>query len=164
MPDQFVAEKSAACLETVATARAPDADRCNTSGVFDEATFGDLCNEAFVAPAREGSPLGGECLLSGDCAASGDEGGRVTGYSDTCIVQREGAAGDGPCYAGGPVVLQPLMYTCDAANDLYCNRGDNVCAPRVAPEERCEFTNACNAEGMCSGGSCRRLPGLARFA
>ena len=75
-----------------------------------------------------------------------------------------GAAGDGPCYAGGPVVLQPLMYTCDAANDLYCNRGDNVCAPRVAPEERCEFTNACNAEGMCSGGSCRRLPGLARFA
>ena len=51
------------------------------------------------------------------------------------------------------------MYTCDAADDLYCNRRDNTCAPRVAPEERCEFTNACNADGMCTGGICRRLPG-----
>jgi len=159
LPDQFVPEKGAACLEAVAAAQAEDADRCNTVGVFDQATFRDLCDQAFVAPARDGAPLGGECLLSGDCAATGDDGGRVTCYADTCILQREGAAGDGPCYAGGPVALQQIMYTCDAARDLYCNRSDNVCAPRVAPEERCELSNACNADGMCTGGICRALPG-----
>jgi len=51
------------------------------------------------------------------------------------------------------------MYTCDAADGLYCNRGDNKCLPRVGADQRCEFGNACDDTSMCVGGFCRALPG-----
>jgi hypothetical protein len=158
MPDEFVAAEGTECLRALADARAQDPDRCNTVGVFAEATMRSECQKAFVAPARDGAPLGGHCLLSGDCAAAGDEPGKVICYANMCILERQGAAGDGPCYAGGGVPLQQEMVTCPAEQGLYCNRTDNACSPRVGDGERCPFNNACDATSMCVGGICRRLP------
>ena len=95
----------AECLSALATARAQGPDRCNSVPLFDDAILNALCAKAFVAPARAGAPIGGTCTLSGDCAASGDEPGQVTCYGHICILQREGASGEGPCYAGCDVHL-----------------------------------------------------------
>jgi hypothetical protein len=158
MPDQFLAVEGAACLNALAAARAADPDRCNNVGVFDEATMRSECQKAFIAPARDGSPLGGSCLLAGDCAASGDAAGTVICYGGMCVLERRGVSGDGPCYAGGNVGLQQEMFTCPAEEGLYCNRTDNACTPRVGDGERCPFNNACDATSLCVGGICRRLP------
>ncbi|HEU4581156.1 MAG TPA: hypothetical protein VFS67_23020 [Polyangiaceae bacterium] len=158
LPDQFVPAAGAECLSALAAARALDPDRCNSVPLFADATLSALCAQAFVAPARDGAPIGGSCTLSGDCAASGDEPGRITCYGHKCILQPEGASGDGPCYAGGNVGLQDVLYTCDAAHGLYCDRANNVCTPQVGAGERCEFASACNSNAMCVGGSCKALP------
>jgi hypothetical protein len=158
MPDGYRPAAGAACLQALAAARAGDDDRCSSVGSFDEATFRSLCDEAFVAPARDGSPLGGTCLLAGDCAATGDEDGQIICLSRTCVLERRGNDGDGPCYAGGNVALQDEMYPCDAAQGLYCHRATNTCVPEVPAGEYCPYPNACDASSMCIGGTCRALP------
>ena len=158
MPDEFRAAEGAECLRALADARAADPDRCNSVGVFDEATMRSECQKAFVPPPRAGAPLGGSCDLSGDCARSGEEPGNVTCYGSMCIVERRGTSGDGPCFAGAGAPLQQEMFTCSAEEGLYCDRADNACLPRVGDGERCPFNNACDATSMCVGGFCRRLP------
>lgn len=158
VPDGFDPAAGAACLEALAAARAADPDRCSTVSAFDEATLRAQCTSAFHAPAREGSPLGGSCQLAGDCAATGDEDGSIICYGRRCVLERRGADGDGPCYAGGNVELADEMYTCDASDGLFCHRGDNVCRPHVAAGEYCPWNNACNSDALCVGGTCRALP------
>ncbi len=160
LPDEFRPAEGASCLTALAEARAQDPDRCNTVAVFDEASLRSQCSKAFVAPARDGAPLGGQCLLAADCAASssGSVEGDVICYASTCVLQRQGAPGDGPCYAGGNVGLEQEMFTCDAATGLYCDRANNACAARVGDGERCPYSNACDDTSMCVGGTCRRLP------
>jgi hypothetical protein len=51
------------------------------------------------------------------------------------------------------------MFSCDAADGLYCDRASNVCAPRVGDGERCAYATACSETAMCVGGTCRELPG-----
>jgi hypothetical protein len=50
------------------------------------------------------------------------------------------------------------MFTCDAADGLFCHRANNVCAARVSAGEPCPYNNACNADSMCIGGVCRAFP------
>jgi hypothetical protein len=158
LPEAFQPEAGAECLRAVAEARAEDPDRCSHVASFEEATLRHQCEQAFKAPARDGAPLGGSCLLAGDCAASGEEGGQIICYGRRCVLERRGASGDGPCYAGGNVELEQEMFTCDAADGVYCHRADNVCAPRVGAGEYCPYGNACDADSMCIGGTCRALP------
>jgi hypothetical protein len=156
LPDEFRPELGAECLLAIAQARAEDADRCNQVALFDEATLRSQCERAFVAPARDGAPLLGACTLAGDCAAGGDD--QVICYGGACVLQRSGASGDGPCYAGGNVGLAAEMFTCDAAAGLYCHRGDNQCTARVGDGERCPYTSACDDTAMCVGGTCKAFP------
>jgi hypothetical protein len=158
LPDGFDAEAGEACLEALNAARAADANRCSTVGSFDDATLRAQCTSAFKAAARAGSPLGGSCLLAGDCAASGDEDGSIICYGRRCVLEKRGLAGDGPCYAGGDVELEDEMYTCDASDGVFCHRGDNVCTPHVAPGEYCPWPNACGDDALCVGGACTALP------
>lgn len=158
LPEGFDAEQGAACLEALSAARAADPERCSTVGAFAEATLREVCTSAFKAPAREGSPLGGSCLLAGDCAASGDEDGSIICYGRRCVLEKRGADGEGPCYAGGNVELQDEMYTCNADDGLFCHRSDNVCRPHVAAGEYCPSNNACGSDALCVGGTCRALP------
>ncbi len=125
---------------------------------FAEATLRAQCELALVAPAREGAPLGGSCLLAGDCAAPGGDDGKVICYGGTCVLERRGAAGDGPCYAGGSTGLAHEMYTCRAEDEVYCHRSNNVCTPIAADGELCPYASACGAGAMCVGGTCRALP------
>ncbi|MEY4548558.1 MAG: hypothetical protein RL685_4753 [Pseudomonadota bacterium] len=160
LPDQLLPEAGAACLAALAEARAQDPDRCNNVAAFDEATLRAQCEQALVAPAREGAPLGGECLLASDCAAAAaQEEGQVICYGGSCVLERHGAAGDGPCYAGGDIALAQEMYTCAAADGVYCHRANNVCTPHASAGEYCPFGNACGEDAMCIGGTCRALPG-----
>lgn len=157
LPDEFRPEPAAECLLALAQARAQDPDRCSNVALFDEATLRSQCEKAFVAPARDGAPLLGACTLAGDCAASGGDD-NVICYGRACVRQRRGASGDGPCYAGGDSGVAAEMFTCDAADGLYCHRADNQCAARVGDGERCAYTNACDDTSMCVGGFCRAFP------
>jgi hypothetical protein len=158
LPDGFEPVLGAACLDALAAARAADPNRCSTVPAFDEATLRAQCASAFVAPARQGSPLGGSCQLADDCAASGDEDGSIICYGRRCVLQKRGEDGDGPCYAGGSVELQNEMYTCAAEDGVFCHRSDNVCRSQVAAGEYCPWPNACAEDALCVGGTCRALP------
>lgn len=157
LPDEFRPDPAAECLHALSEARAQDPDRCSHVASFDEATLRSQCEKAFVAPAREGAPLLGACMLAADCAALGD-GENVICYGGACVRQSRGQAGDGPCYAGGDVGVAAEMFTCDAADGVYCHRADNQCAARVGDGERCPYTNACDDTSMCIGGSCQAFP------
>jgi hypothetical protein len=148
--------RGAACLRAIKEARAADANRCTTVPLFDEATLRDACAEAFTSSAREGEPLGGKCLLAADCASSAGE--NVICSSGSCLLERRGAAGDGPCYVSGMRVNETAR--CNAKDGLYCDRSANVCAPRVGPGELCPYPGACDDTALCVGGICQRLPDL----
>jgi hypothetical protein len=163
---EFRADKARECLEAVEEAFGADPDRCANVVAFDEATLRETCREAFGAAPRSGSPLGGSCLLGADCASApegeGDGDGNVICYSGTCLLERKGKAGDGPCYLGGNSGIDgvpDVAVTCHAADGLWCDRGANVCAPQVEAGGRCPFGNACKAGALCSGGTCLALPG-----
>ena len=151
----FRADKAAACLAELEDALASDPDRCANALTFDEATLRDTCREAFGPVAREGEPLGGQCLMAADCASAPEgEEGNVICYSRTCLLERKGNAGDGPCYFGGNSGIEGVpnvAVTCDAASGLWCDRRYNVCAHHVANGEYCPFPNACGPGGMCRG-------------
>jgi hypothetical protein len=157
---EFQPERGAACLQALSEARSADGARCTTVPVFDEATLRDLCREAFATPPRTGEPLGGKCLLAGDCST--DERGTVICSSGTCLLELRGAAGDGPCYVTGANATGPVTeyVRCDAKDDVYCHRGENVCKARVGDGEPCPYPGACDANSLCVGGICRRLPGV----
>ena len=121
--------RGAACLSAIKEARAADANRCTTVPLFDEATLREACAEAFTSSAREGEPLGGKCLLAADCASSAGE--NVICSSGSCLLERRGKGGDGPCYVSGMRVNETAR--CNAKDGLYCDRSANVCAPRVGP-------------------------------
>jgi hypothetical protein len=157
---EFRPDRGAACLDALSEARAADAARCTTVPVFDEATLREACREAFAPAPRSGEPLGGKCLLASDC--SSDERGAVICSSGNCLLQLRGSAGDGPCYATGANTSGPLTESvrCEAKDDLYCHRGDNVCLTRVGDGAPCPYPGACNATALCTGGICKRLPSV----
>lgn len=150
----YRAEQGAACLSALEQARADDPDRCRAIGVFDEATLHEECSEAFGTPPRTGARLGESCLLAADCATS-DEG-PVICSSGLCLLQLRGEDGDGPCAT--PDRPPTVAVRCEARDDLYCQRGENVCRPRVGDGESCPYPGACDDSSLCVGGVCRRLP------
>jgi len=152
----FQADEAAACLDALAAARAADPERCSTVSLFDEATLRAECEDAFTPGARDGNPLGGECLLAADCASA--EGGQVICYGGNCLLQKDGGEGDGPCSLLGVDGLPMEAYTCASEAGLYCDREQNVCAPKVPGGERCPYADACAASALCSGGLCYTLP------
>lgn len=147
------------CLNALADARAADDDRCANVPRFDEATFRQRCRQALRTPATQGAELGGDCLLDSDCASAEVGQGTVVCYSGTCMLERRGQVGDGPCNVHGRSVPTEL-YTCNAADDLYCDPLDDVCKPRLDDGERCPEPSACRETARCTGGVCRTLPGL----
>src|SRR6185295_17873785 len=68
-------------------------------------------------------------VLAGDCASA--EGGNVICYSGICLLERRGAAGDGPCVVTNDNGVPTETFTCDPEDGVYCDRGANVCAVRV---------------------------------
>jgi hypothetical protein len=50
------------------------------------------------------------------------------------------------------------VVTCGVADDVYCDRADNVCVPRVEDGEYCPDPTACKETALCTGGFCERLP------
>jgi hypothetical protein len=156
---EFRPERGAECLAALAAASSEDPDRCANVALFDEATFRELCREAFGTLARTGSPLGGDCLLAADCASASDEG-TVICYGGSCLLELRGEAGDGPCYLSGANAPTEAVQ-CHPEDGLYCHRGDNVCAPHVEEGEYCPYPNACEPTAVCTGGTCMpREPGL----
>jgi hypothetical protein len=151
----YLAEAASSCLSKLAEARAADAQRCSNVLDFNLATLRDECQKAFGATARDGAPPGGKCLLAADCARPA--GGSVICYSGTCLPERRGSAGDGPCYISK--TLPDEIVTCEAEDGLYCYRANNVCAPQVEDGELCPNANACKATARCIGGRCETLPG-----
>jgi hypothetical protein len=153
-PD-YDAEKGEACLQKLADAAAADPERCGNVALFDEATFWEECSDAFTI-VREGVALGEVCDLAGDCASS--EEGPVICYGDRCLLQLEGADGDGPCYIQGSENRPLRAYTCDGADGVYCDRASNACKAQAATGEYCPFSNACDPKtAMCVGGTCVAL-------
>jgi hypothetical protein len=149
-------EVGEACLTALADARAADADRCSNVALFDEATFWETCRQAFKV-VRDGVGLGEVCMLAGDCASSPD--GPVICYGGRCLLQLKGADGDGPCYIQGSENRPLQAYTCDAADGVYCHRGNNQCTRHAADGEPCPYPGACSPTmGMCTGGICRAFP------
>jgi hypothetical protein len=148
-------EKGEACLQKLADAVAADPERCSNVALFDEATFWDECGDA-LRNVREGVGLGEVCDLAGDCASS--EEGPVICYGGRCLLELEGADGDGPCFIQGSENRPLRAYTCDAADGVYCDRSANACKAHVATGEYCPFSNACDPEtAMCVGGTCVAL-------
>jgi len=150
---EFRPERGAECLAALAEATAEDPDRCFNVSLFDDATLRERCREAFGAPERSGSPLGGECLLAADCAST-DEEGTVICYGGNCLLELRGEEGDGPCNLLGVDGLPTEIVSCDPKQGLYCNRTDDVCAPHVEDGEYCPFPNACKPTSFCRGGTC----------
>jgi hypothetical protein len=151
----FDSEKGEACLAELANAVAADVDRCSNVAHFDEATFWEECQEAFSV-SREGVALGEVCDLAGDCASSPE--GPVLCYGGRCLLQLDGAPGDGPCIIQGSENRPLVAYTCDASDGVFCNRGTKNCEAHVAVGEYCPATNACDpTTAMCSGGMCVAL-------
>jgi hypothetical protein len=149
-------EQGEACLSAVAAAHAADADHCGNVAIFDEATFWNTCKEAFTL-TREGVGLGEVCMLAGDCSSHPD--GPVTCYGGRCLLQLEGGDGDGPCFIQGSENRPSQIYTCNAADGVYCDRGTNACTAHAPPGERCPYSNACDpSTALCSGGMCYALP------
>lgn len=147
--------KGEACLQRLADAAALDSERCSNVARFDEATFWEECSDAFSV-SREGAALGEVCDLAGDCASS--EEGPVICYGGRCLLQLEGAPGDGPCYFQGSENRPLVAYTCNAADGVYCHRGTQTCEAQVAPGEPCPYPGACNpTTAICSGGICVAL-------
>jgi hypothetical protein len=148
----FDPDKGAACLATLAAAADADPDRCSNVPVFDEATFWEQCSDAFSV-TREGVALGEVCDLAGDCASS--EEGPVLCYGGRCLLQLDGAPGDGPCYIQGSENRPLVAYTCNAADGVYCHRGTKTCEAHVAAGEYCPYPGACDPDtAMCVGGTC----------
>src|SRR5262249_16904600 len=108
----YSAADAASCLAKLAEVRASDRNRCANELNFDLATLRSECQKAFGASARDGAAPGEKCLLAGDCARSSGE--TVICYSGTCVLQPRGAAGDGPCAAGGNLGLPHELFTCEA--------------------------------------------------
>jgi hypothetical protein len=156
---EFQADAAQRCLDELAAAREADARRCATVKSFDEATLRPACRRAFTAPAREGNPLGGDCLLAADCMSA--PGGDVICFSGTCVLEKRGAQGDGPCRLGRGSGIEGVpdeIVRCDARDGLYCDEAMNACAPQVEPGEACPFGNACTQGALCNGGRCDELP------
>jgi hypothetical protein len=151
----FDPEKGAACLAAVAEAAETDPDRCSNVALFDEATLWEQCRDAF-SNTRDGAALGEVCDLAGDCASS--EEGPVLCYGGRCLLELEGAPGDGPCIIQGSENRPLVAYTCDANNGVFCNRGTKNCEAQVAAGEYCPYPNACDPKtALCSGGMCVAL-------
>ncbi len=155
---ELVPEAAEACLNAVVDAHADDENRCANVPRFDEATFRELCREAWRTPPVQGAELGGECLLASDCASADVDQGRVICYSGTCVLERRGQDGDGPCSVDGANGLPTELVDCRASDDLYCHRGDNVCKPRVEDGKPCPYPTACKETALCTGGTCQPLP------
>lgn len=156
----FSADAAERCLNMLADVRKADAQRCENVRSFDEATLRRDCQEAFAKSARTGSELGGDCLLGSDCAQSSGE--TVICYSGTCLREKRGREGDGPCYIGGSSGIQGVpdeVAACNAADGVFCHRAENKCAAQVEAGEPCPYPNACKPTAQCIGGTCVTLPG-----
>jgi len=151
----YTTDAASSCLSKLAEVRAADAQRCANVLDFNLATLRSDCQKAFGAAARDGAAPGGKCLLSGDCARPA--GGSVICYSGTCLPERRGNAGDGPCYIGS--TLPDEIVTCEAEDGLYCHRANNVCTPKVEDGEPCPSPMACKETARCNGGRCETMPG-----
>jgi hypothetical protein len=151
----FDPDLGAACLAALADAVDADPDRCSNVALFDEATFWEQCRQAFSV-TREGVALGEVCDLAGDCASSPD--GPVLCYGGRCLLQLDGAPGDGPCFIQGSENRPLVAYTCNATDGVFCNRGTKNCEAHVAAGEYCPYPNACDPKtAMCVGGMCTAL-------
>jgi hypothetical protein len=155
-------DAASVCLQHLAEVRAADSQRCGNVLDFDEATLRTECQRAFGAAERSGAPLGGKCLLAGDCASASAEDGAVICYSGNCLLQRQGKDGDGPCFFGGTSGIKGVpdeSFQCNAKDGVYCDRVNNVCAATVADGEGCPTGAACKPTAICTGGRCVTLPG-----
>ncbi|HEU5076075.1 MAG TPA: hypothetical protein VFU02_17905 [Polyangiaceae bacterium] len=154
----FSPEAAAHCLAAFGDARAQDPDRCKTVPSFDAAVLRSECRAAFVPAPRIGMPLGGECALAANCASSSL--GPVTCFEERCLVQRPGAADEGPCQLSSALVAAEAteVFTCSSKDGLYCNLTTNTCAELGGPGDTCPHSGSCEDGSMCLLQKCTRLP------
>lgn len=146
------------CLAALADATASDPNRCASVTSFNDATLRAECKAAFVPLQRSGAALGEDCHFADDCASS--PAGEVTCFQNQCLLQRRGAAGEGPCLFS--VRLEEEHATeivlCEARDGLYCHLEDDVCTRFSEVGEPCPHLGACEAGSMCLTGNCLGLP------
>lgn len=155
---KFQAEAAEHCLVALADATAQNPARCDAVPSFNEATLRAECAAAFVPLPRAGAVLGEECNFADECASSilGD----VNCFQDRCLVERRGAAGDGPCIFSSSLVAEEAeeVFRCEARDGLYCHLEHNVCEAFLDVDEPCPHLDACKSDSICLVGRCQRLP------
>ena len=154
---EFRPDAAAHCMAAFDEARAQDPNRCKTEFSFDEATLRTECSAAFVRAPRSGAQLGGDCHWASECASSTD--GEVTCFEGRCLLQRQGAVGDGPCLFDTLVGTDGTdVFICNASDDLYCDLVDNVCTPFPDVGAACPHLGSCGRGAECLLDVCSRLP------
>lgn len=146
------------CLAALADANASDPNRCLSVTSFNEATLRAECKAAFVPLPRSGAGLGEDCHFADDCASSSH--GEVTCFQNQCLLQRRGAAGEGPCLFSASLVEEGAteIVMCEARDGVYCHLEADACTRFSRVGEACPHFGACEVGSMCLSGYCHDLP------